>query len=70
MQELNEDGSPRLDDNGNPIFQLITEQTYYKLIETPIGAKRWRRVQEVNTVPDGMLKVEERRKTARKGINK
>jgi hypothetical protein len=46
IQELNEDGSPRLDDNGNPIYQTITEETFYELMDTPIGKKRWLRVRE------------------------
>ena len=69
IQELIEDGSPRLDDNGNPIFQVIDDMTFYKLMETPIGKKLWRKVKDSIVLKEeipAMAKVEERRKTARK----
>jgi hypothetical protein len=46
IQELNEDQSPRLDDNGDPIYQFVSDDTYYKLINTPIGQKRWKLIKE------------------------
>ena len=46
IQELNGDGTPRLDANGNPVIQDVTEETYYNLMDTPIGEKLWRRVRD------------------------
>jgi hypothetical protein len=59
--ELNQDGSQRLDDNGEPIIISIPDWQYYRLIETPIGKKRYRLVEDVTE-----LKVE-KQKTTRKG---
>ena len=66
IQELNQDGSARLDDNGKPIYQYVPDAAYYELMETPIGQKRWKRVTELKTEtangliegPKGFKKVE------------
>jgi hypothetical protein len=51
LQELNQDGSERLDANGNIVTQTISDATYYRLMDTPIGKKRWRRIKEPEFVP-------------------
>jgi hypothetical protein len=41
LQELNQDGSPRLDDNGDPIIRTYSEGFCYRLLNTPVGKRRY-----------------------------
>ena len=46
LQELNEDQSPRLDDNGEPIYIIVGSRHYQDLMDTPIGRTRFKLVSE------------------------
>ena len=50
LQELNEDQSPRLNDNGKPVFIEMEPWLYYQLMETPVGRKRYKLVKEVQAI--------------------
>lgn len=61
VQELNPDGSVRLDDNGEPIVQFWTPVFFSQMQDYKVGRERWKRVQEATVIPE---------KPPRKGINK
>lgn len=46
LQELNEDQSPRLNDNGEPMFIIVSSRVYQDLMDTPIGRTRLKLVPE------------------------
>lgn len=52
VQELNEDGSVRLDDLGEPICQFWTAVFFSQMQDTKIGRERWKRVPEQTKMPE------------------
>ena len=42
VQELNSDGSPRLDDNGDPIEYRWSSQFWERMQQTPVGRSGYR----------------------------
>ena len=63
LQELNADQSPRLNDNGLPVFVEMEPWLYYQLMETPIGRLCYKLVKEETPVREAPI---ERKPVARK----